>query len=99
MLKIGKHIPTSEAHGEFTGLALFSAKGWKLLRDVYESAKAQYRSQRFQEAPTLDKASLTDMLQELINRGHAVTCVQVSSGWMEIHSFEDYKLACRLVAR
>jgi phosphoenolpyruvate phosphomutase len=66
---------------------------------VYESAKAQYRSQPFQEAPTLDKASLTDMLQELINRDHAVTCVQVSSGWMEIHSFEDYKLACRLVAR
>jgi phosphoenolpyruvate phosphomutase len=99
VLKIGKNMSRSDAHGEFTGLALFSTEGWKLLRETYESARARYRGERFHEAPTLEKASLTDMLQELIDRGHAVSCVQVSSGWMEIHSFEDYKLACRLVAR
>jgi phosphoenolpyruvate phosphomutase len=99
VLRIGKNILRSDAHGEFTGLAVFSTEGWKLLRDVYESATARYRGERFHEAATLEKASLTDMLQELIDCGHAVTCVQVSSGWMEIHSFEDYKLACRLVAR
>ena len=99
MLKIGKNISRSDAHGEFTGLALFSAEGWKLLREVYESAEAQYRGKSFHEASTFEKASLTDMLQELIDRTHAVSCVQVSSGWIEIHSFEDYKLACRLVAR
>jgi len=99
VLKIGKNIARSDAHGEYTGLALFSTEGWKLLREVYQSVEAQSRGESFHEAPSFEKASLTDMLQELIDRGHAVSCVQVSSGWMEIHSFEDYKLACRLVAQ
>ncbi len=99
VVKIGKNIPRSEAHGEFTGLALFSAKGWKLFRRFYDTAQALPRGTRFHEAATLETASLTDMVQELIDQGHPVSCVQVSSGWMEIHSFEDYKLACRLVSQ
>jgi len=99
VLKIGKHIQVPDAHGEFTGLALFSAKGWKLLREVYETSKKRYGDAQFHEAPTFSRASLTDLVQELIDQGHTVSCIQVSSGWMEIHSFEDYKLACKLVAR
>jgi len=99
VLKIGKNIQPSDAHGEFTGLALFSPKGWKLLREVYETVKTQSRGAGFHEAATFEQASLTDMVQELIDQGHEVSSVQVSSGWMEIHSFEDYKLACKLVAR
>ena len=99
VLRIGKNLPRSEAHGEFTGLALFSAEGWKLLRAVYETAQTLQPRGAFHEASTVETASLTDMVQELIDRGHPVSCVQVSSGWMEIHSFEDYKLACRLVAQ
>jgi phosphoenolpyruvate phosphomutase len=98
VLKIGKNIPRSEAHGEFTGLALFSAKGWKLFRRLYDAARGRAPG-RFHEAATLETASLTDMVQELIDQGHPVSCVQVTSGWMEIHSFEDYKLACRLVSQ
>jgi phosphoenolpyruvate phosphomutase len=52
----------------------------------------------FHEAESLQTASLTDLIQELIERGVEVSCVEVSSGWMEIHSYEDYKLACQLVA-
>jgi phosphoenolpyruvate phosphomutase len=99
VLQIGKNIPRSEAQGEFTGLALFSAKGWKLFRSLYETVRALPRGMRFHEAATLETASLTDMVQELIDQGHPVSCVRVSSGWMEIHSFEDYKLACRLVSQ
>ena len=99
VLKIGKHIQVADAHGEFTGLALFSAKGWKLLRQVYEMSKNGHGDAQFHEASSFSKASLTDMVQELIDLGHTVSCIQVSSGWMEIHSFEDYKLACKLVAR
>jgi phosphoenolpyruvate phosphomutase len=99
VLRIGKNMPASSAHGEFTGLALFSRNGWKQLREVYDTAKMRYSGKPFHEAPSFEKASLTDMIQELIDRGHPVSSVHVSSGWMEIHSFEDYKLACKLVAR
>lgn len=118
--QIGKSIPPENAHCEFTGLALFSAKGWDLLRRGYEAATSQpadrsrgasagtaaapargtsVESKPFYEASSTARASLTDMIQNLIDQGHAVYAAEVSSGWMEIHSFDDYKAACAMVAR
>ena len=48
---------------------------------------------RFHEAESLSRAALTDLLQELIDRGHRVTCVDVYKGWMEVDTFEDYRRA------
>ncbi len=96
--RIGKDIPPAEAHCEFTGLALFSQKGWRAIREIYEKACSGHRGP-FHEARSVEKASLTDVLQEAIDQSHAVECVEISSGWMEIHSFEDYKLASKVVSR
>lgn len=97
--QIGKSIPPDEADSEFSGLALFSVAGLALLREVYEDLRQSDLGGAFHEARSLATASLTDMIQELIDRDHRVACVEVTSGWMEIHSFEDYRLACRLVSR
>ncbi len=97
--RIGKSLPPDEADCEFTGLALFSAKAWRLLRETFLAAQANGSGAPFHEAASVQKASLTDLLQELIDRGHDVHCVETSSGWMEIHSFDDYRLACKLVAQ
>ena len=48
---------------------------------------------RFHEAESLSRAAFTDLLQELIDRGHTVTCVDVYKGWMEVDTFEDYRRA------
>ncbi|MGH9474893.1 MAG: isocitrate lyase/phosphoenolpyruvate mutase family protein [Terriglobales bacterium] len=112
--RIGKNLPPAEADGEFTGLALFSAQGWKRLRERYaevshphaqpvhdgtSAAATAPRQEPFHEAAAAARASLTDMLQELIDQGQPVYAVQVSSGWLEIHSFADYKAACAMVTR
>jgi phosphoenolpyruvate phosphomutase len=97
VLKIGQRLPSAEAHGEYTGLAMFSKKGFGLLRQVYQEASEAHGDGPFQESASVLKASLTDLVQELIDRGHAVGCVEVSSGWMEVHSLDDYRLAHRLV--
>lgn len=94
---IGMNIGRQEANGEYTGVALFSQKGFQLLKERYQELLSQPK-RPFHEAESLQTASLTDLIQELIERGVEVSCVEVSSGWMEIHSFEDYKLACQLVA-
>ncbi|MFI5268675.1 MAG: isocitrate lyase/phosphoenolpyruvate mutase family protein, partial [Chloroflexota bacterium] len=94
--RIGKQVPLDEANGEFCGIALFSAGGLALMRQLY--ARSGER-RPFHEAESTDRASLTDLLQEAIDLGHAVDCVETSSGWLEIRSFEDYRLACKLVAR
>lgn len=89
---IGQQLSARDAHGEFIGLALFSERGARLVRDVYADLVHAHRG-RFHEAPSLDRASLTDLIQELIDRGHPVTCVDVYKGWMEIDSFDDYRRA------
>ena len=97
VLKIGQSLSPEQAHGEYAGLAVFSKKGFALMRRVYEEAVAASAARPFHEAPSVQAAYLTDLVQELIDRGHEVGCVEVSSGWMEIHSLEDYKLAHGLV--
>jgi phosphoenolpyruvate phosphomutase len=90
--RIGQRLPAEEAHGEFIGVAVLSERGAKLVREVHADLVAKHRGP-FHEAESLAKASLTDLLQELIDRGHPVTCVDVYKGWMEIDSFDDYRRA------
>ena len=93
ILKIGQHLPHEQAHGEFIGMAMLSEKGTKAFTDCYRTSLEKYKSQGFHEAGSFIKASFTDMVQELIDRGHTVTCVPIFKGWMEVDSFEEYQKA------
>jgi len=92
LVKIGQNLDSKQAHGEFIGLAMFSEKGAALLKSVYHDW-ASRPAALFHEAPSLQKASLTDMLQELVARGHDVACLTIYKGWMEVDTFEDYQQA------
>jgi phosphoenolpyruvate phosphomutase len=99
VVKIGQHIPSVDAHGEFIGLAMFSPAGTQALRQAYHRVVGSYRGGPFHEAASLEQASLTDMLQELIDHGQEVYAVSVYKGWMEIDTFEDYQRAWASVKR
>lgn len=94
VLKIGATISEEKSDYEFIGMTLFSAKGAELLRNEYRKAKEKYKSGRFHEASSFPQASFEDMIQEMINQGHPVSALEVNSGWMEIHTFDNYKHAC-----
>lgn len=89
---IGQRLAPEEAHGEFIGLVLFSERGARLVRETWQDL-ARSHTGPFHEAPSLAAASLTDLLQELIDRGHEVSCVDVYKGWMEVDTFDDYRRA------
>ena len=93
VLKIGQQLPPDQAHGEFIGLAMFSKKGMGAFTAAYRKASEAYRSKGFHEAGSFLKASFTDLIQELIDTGHAVSCVPIFKGWMEVDSFEEYQKA------
>jgi len=93
ILKIGQHIPHEQAHGEFIGLAMFSERGIEAFKQVYRAAQEKFQNTGFHEAGSLNKASFTDMIQELIDTGHSVNCVPTFKGWMEVDSFEEYQQA------
>jgi len=88
--KIGKAVDRAQADCEFTGIALFQAVGLQKLCEYWKLAHEKFQGKRFYEAVSVDKATLTDLLQYMIDQGVAVYGVEVEHGWSEIHSREDY---------
>jgi phosphoenolpyruvate phosphomutase len=86
VLRIGPEVAPADAHGEFIGLASFSAGGARLVCDTY-------RQLRIERAEALERASVTHLLQAIIDRGRTVTAIDVHKGWMDIDSFDDYRRA------
>jgi NDP-sugar pyrophosphorylase family protein len=51
---------------------------------------------KFHDAPSLEKAYLTDMLQELIDSGFRISPIYISGEWCEIDTPQDLKKARKL---
>lgn len=92
ILRIGPDVDPTDAHGEFIGLAAFSAAGARALREVHGALAAE-------RAEGLEQASLTHVLQAMIDRGQPVMSVDVHKGWSEVDTFEDLKRAWTEVER
>jgi len=92
--KIGKNVNANEAYGEFIGLAKFSKKGAEILKREYVQVKKHFgQNSPFHESLTLEKAYLTDMIQELVDKGHNISNVDIKDGWMELDTQEVFKKA------
>ena len=94
---LGKTIPIDTADYEFVGIAYFSERGAEILREVYADAEAK-ASGLFHEGPTFAQAQITDLLQEIIDRGFPVDGLVVNMGWIEIHNARDQAIAERQLA-
>lgn len=92
---IGKKLIENDGSFEFVGLAFFSKHGIRQLRDLYHRGRRKHSSiKHFHESKNFNQVSLTDMIQEAADNGLNVKLMPVTSGWMEIHEFDDYKTAC-----
>jgi len=95
--RVGRTIAPKQAHGEFVGMAMFTAKGARLLTDCYNQLQEAAPKGGFHEAESLRGASFTDLVQELVDRGTEVQAIDVYKGWLEIDTFEDYRRAWALI--
>jgi len=95
VVQIGKHLNSDEAYGEFIGLAKFSKRGAEILKTTYDEVVDKYQDQSFHQAASIQKAYLTDMIQELIDRGHAIHKVDINGDWIEIDTEEDFERAIK----
>jgi len=87
VLRIGPEVKPDEAHGEFIGIAAFSPAGSGTLRTVHKELVAG-------RTEGLEQASVTHLLQAMIDRGQRVVAVDIHKGWMEIDTPDDYRRAC-----
>jgi len=97
VVKIGKDVVSpEEAHGEFIGLAKFTKSGADVMRAAYHRVAEERPAAPFHHAASLEKAYMTDMIQELVDNGAAVKSIDIESGWMEIDTPQDLERARRL---
>jgi len=96
--RVGKRaVPASQAAGEFIGLARFDAAIGRLLRDEYRRL-ARAGGGPFGNAPRLEVAYLTDMINHLIDaRGVAVHPAWIDGQWREIDTTQDLERAERII--
>jgi len=87
--RIGRKLPLEPTH-EFIGIAFFQDQGAEALKAAWEEAKVRFRGKPFYEAPSVEAADLTDLLQYLMDRGTPVAGMEIEQGWSEIHSRDDY---------
>jgi len=92
VLRIGPEVAPEDAHGEFIGMAMFSPAGAATLKAVHAELVAS-------RAEGVERASVTHILQALVDRGHPVVAVDIHKGWMEIDTVEDYRRVCAEIVR
>ena len=98
ILQIRKNISEckkNEKIGEFLGLMKLSKKGSKIFLGKYSELEISHQG-KFHNAPSLERAYLTDMLQELIDSGIRISPIYVSGEWCEIDTPQDLKKARKL---
>lgn len=93
--RIHRAIPEAQAHGEFTGVARFSAAGAARLREHFHSQRKQHGDGPFSDGRTFQKAYLIQLFQKMIEAGEEFAHVDSSGGYIEIDTQQDFDYARR----
>ena len=96
--KINRQIPSEDAHGEYIGVAKFSASGAKMLRDHYQQVVSTYQGKPFRSAKTLQTAYLIELFQEMLEQEVSFHATPTAGDYMEIDTTEDLSVSPEILA-
>ena len=91
--RIHREIESSHAHGEYTGIAKFSARGAAQLKEHFQRAKKQFAGKPFREAAVFEKAYFIHLLQDMIEAGVKMAHADTPGNYMEVDTQQDFELA------
>jgi phosphoenolpyruvate phosphomutase len=91
--RIHRGIAEQDAHGEYIGVAKFSAAGAARLREHYCRAHVQFAGQPWREARVFEKAYKILLFQEMIERGETFSHVDTPGGYIEVDTQQDFDYA------
>lgn len=97
MLKIGKNILTDDIpknkQGEFIGLWKFTPKGIKLFLKHFDRLNSILKiTDPYQSVKEWQKSYMTDIFQEMIDKGEKLHCVLIQKNWVELDTVQDFKM-------
>lgn len=93
IVELGKEVNTPEGiDGRYVGIIHFSPAGIEKMVALYMEAREKHWNQPWGlSGNPFQKAYMTDLLQEMINKGTRVGAVLVEHGWLEFDTVEDYE--------
>lgn len=91
--RIHRGIDPKDAHGEFTGIAKFTARGTALLKEHYQRCRERFAGKPFREAPVFEKAYLIHLFQEMLEAGVSMAHADTPGNYMEVDTQQDFELA------
>jgi phosphoenolpyruvate phosphomutase len=94
LARVSREIAEQDAHGEFIGVARFSATGAAWLKQHYHRCRQQYAGQPWGAAAVFEKAYLIQLLDEMLGQGVAMEHVDTPGGYIEIDTQQDFQYAC-----
>ena len=99
--RVGKRaLPPADAVGEFIGLAKLGERGVATVARALDDLARRYDGrdhEPFQRAATYRNAYLTDLWQDLVDRGIRLDPVFIAGSWREIDTEQDLERARQLV--
>jgi len=96
ILKIGKHVFThntpKDKQGEFIGLWKFSPEGTKIFLKHFDGLNSTLKmTDPYQNAKEWQKSYITDIFQEMIDKGEKIYCVLIKKDWAEFDTVQDFE--------
>lgn len=91
--RVSRDIDTEAAHGEYIGVAKFSAAGAAKLRRAFHRCRDAFAGKPFREARLFEKAYLIQLFQEMIEAGERFAHVDTPGGYIEIDTQQDFEYA------
>lgn len=91
--RVDRKIPEHEAHGEYIGVAKFSAEGAAKLRESYKKRHAEFAGQPWRDAKSFEKAYKILLFQDMIEQGESFDHVDTPGGYIEVDTQQDFDYA------
>lgn len=86
--------PATEIDARYVGLLKFSRQGLKTMEEIYDDVRRSLWNLPWQRSGNVfQKAYMTDLIQEIIDRGYVVKAMSIRNGWIELDTVEDYDKA------
>ena len=91
--RIHREISESVAHGEFIGVAKFSAIGAAALKKFYHQRREEFAGRPYREAQVFEKAYFIHLLQDMLESGQRMVHVDTPGGYIEVDTQQDFEYA------
>lgn len=91
--RIHRDIAPELAHGEFIGVARFTAEGAAQLCAAWDEQRARHGEGPFRGAPSISRGHMILLLQQMIEDGIPIAHVDIAGGYHEIDTLQDWGLA------